>query len=758
MKADIEYGLLLKVNDTATNTLKTVGKSVSGLGGMFAGLASKITPIAATVYLVEKAFSILVKVLKAAPKAAMESENAIASLNAALKNQGNYSIKASKELQDYATSLQKVTKYNDEAIIGAETMLVSLAGLSGKGLKDATKATLDLAAGMNMDLGSASKLVAKSLTNDMNMLQRYGIAAKGAGGSTERFSTLLDGISAKFGGRAVADANTLTGSFAKMGNQYDDLLEKIGKTPTEFMKPFVDIIGGALAKINEHWDEIILSVGLFMINVKTILKKDGEMLISILMEPFKVSNYTAVIGVFYDYIKDSAKLSLNILKGLGKKALEMHKEEYIKKQEAATTLQERLGKIDLEGHNQKLALINKSKQKLKESDDDTNNNNKNNAKAVKDLTDKTYQELMKTHDTYAKTLIGSKDKILLAEIANLEKINRAKKLSLGQTAEIDAQITQKSNELTLEYSSKNLKDFKDGIALQKAASEMSIEDEITLYEEMISTKILNEEDLANTQNELAMLRAEKEGKAYSERKELAKKFFDDVIAMQISQTETGKQINEDYKKSMQEVDKDYSRSKEDLQEEFNNTEFATMEEKRDAQKKLNDSINKLDKDLVRKKQDLLDKKHEAEKKNNDMIKELYKKTAIDFLMVEAAKATAWFAGRIAAAIASKDWGGAALAGVEAGVAATAFSSGISAIQGLESGGIVAGNGIYRMGEGDKKEAVIPLESGSGQKALANAFGGVTGNSSQNITLQIDGRTLAEIVTNHQVGGRKQGRF
>ena len=135
MKADIEYGLLLKVNDTATNTLKTVGKSVSGLGGMFAGLASKITPIAATVYLVEKAFSILVKVLKAAPKAAMESENAIASLNAALKNQGNYSIKASKELQDYATSLQKVTKYNDEAIIGAETMLVSLAGLSGKSMR-----------------------------------------------------------------------------------------------------------------------------------------------------------------------------------------------------------------------------------------------------------------------------------------------------------------------------------------------------------------------------------------------------------------------------------------------------------------------------------------------------------------------------------------------------------------------------------------------------------------------------------------------
>jgi SLT domain-containing protein len=78
---------------------------------------------------------------------------------------------------------------------------------------------------------------------------------------------------------------------------------------------------------------------------------------------------------------------------------------------------------------------------------------------------------------------------------------------------------------------------------------------------------------------------------------------------------------------------------------------------------------------------------------------------------------------------------------------------------LAVGGITQGETIARIGEQGKKEAVIPLESPLGRRALDKAGGGGIGsNEPVNVTLMVDGRKLAEIVANRQAEASRQGRF
>lgn len=115
---------------------------------------------------------------------------------------------------------------------------------------------------------------------------------------------------------------------------------------------------------------------------------------------------------------------------------------------------------------------------------------------------------------------------------------------------------------------------------------------------------------------------------------------------------------------------------------------------------------------------------------------------------------------------------AALAGIPivgpalgAAAAAAAISFGaeqVGKLAGLETGGIVTGNGIFELGEKNKKEAVIPLESPKTADILREAAGGVgLGDQNINIQFNLEGDaldTFTEVISNKQTGLREQGRL
>ena len=134
-----------------------------------------------------------------------------------------------KELLKQASALQQVTTFGDEAIIGVQASIAAFTDNTQE-IKEATKATLDFAIANGFDLKSAGDLVAKTLGSSTNALTRYGVEVTGAVGSTERLTTLTEGIARLWGGQAAAAADTMAGSMTQAKNAMGDVAEVMGES------------------------------------------------------------------------------------------------------------------------------------------------------------------------------------------------------------------------------------------------------------------------------------------------------------------------------------------------------------------------------------------------------------------------------------------------------------------------------------------------------------------------------------------------
>lgn len=208
---------------------KKAGESYSkgfdkGTSSIF-GLKSKI--IAALGTLGVAAFT------KKVIDAAIIQEEAVNNLNIALKASGQFSVSASQDLQDYASSLQKVTTFGDEATLSAAALIQSLGQLDKEALKGATKAAQDLSAALGIDLQSAATLVGKAAAGEVGSFSRYGLAIKKGADNAETFANALEGINSKFGGAAEGKVNTFSGAVTQLNNSFGDTLEQLGEIITE---------------------------------------------------------------------------------------------------------------------------------------------------------------------------------------------------------------------------------------------------------------------------------------------------------------------------------------------------------------------------------------------------------------------------------------------------------------------------------------------------------------------------------------------
>lgn len=142
------------------------------------------------------------------------------------------------------------------------------------------------------------------------------------------------------------------------------------------------------------------------------------------------------------------------------------------------------------------------------------------------------------------------------------------------------------------------------------------------------------------------------------------------------------------------------------------------------------------------------------------VKYLGKQMVADYLDGLKMEVIASTAAGVARAVAAKDFVGAGIIATQGAIAVTAIDGAKASVMGLEQGGIVTGNGIYELGEKNKKEAVIPLERPESRQLLRDVAGGI-GDQTINVQFNLDGqplKTFTEKISNVQAEGRKQGRF
>lgn len=203
----------------------------------------------------------------AAIKAYNEQAMALAKVEAVLKSTGNAAGLTSKELQRYATELQKTTMFGDEATLEAMARLATFKSIS----KDIFKATIasaqDLATVMGGDLNGAILQLGKALEAPeigLTMLRRSGVSFSteqieqikklvAEGKKHEAQLVMLAEVQNQFGGAAKAAGETAAGAWRQVSNAIGDLMEVLG-SGVESSKGFANSIKG--------WFEVLTDVAM----------------------------------------------------------------------------------------------------------------------------------------------------------------------------------------------------------------------------------------------------------------------------------------------------------------------------------------------------------------------------------------------------------------------------------------------------------------------------------------------------------------
>jgi hypothetical protein len=189
---------------------------------------------------------------------AMEAENAVHSLNNAMKMTGTFTEDASNKFLEYAKTLQTTTGVSDDLITQNASLLVSFGRLQGEGLERATKAALDLAATGRVEVSQAFDIMSKAAVGNTMALGKLGVKISETIPETQRFAAALSLVEQRFGGLAEGKLNTFDGAMTKLSNSFNDLLENLGmlviKSPV--VVAFINAISKSFESVGNGVDKL----------------------------------------------------------------------------------------------------------------------------------------------------------------------------------------------------------------------------------------------------------------------------------------------------------------------------------------------------------------------------------------------------------------------------------------------------------------------------------------------------------------------
>jgi len=179
---------------------------------------------------------------------AAESQKVFAQTEAVLKSMGTTANGTAKDIQGLASSLQKSTAFNDEAILSGANLLLTFkniqnqAGENNDIFDQTVQATLDVARAMGTDASGEAIRLGKALNDPVkgiSALTRVGIqftdqqkeqikTLTASGDLLGAQKIILAELQAQFGGSAAAYAQTFAGQVESLNNELNDLSEEIG--------------------------------------------------------------------------------------------------------------------------------------------------------------------------------------------------------------------------------------------------------------------------------------------------------------------------------------------------------------------------------------------------------------------------------------------------------------------------------------------------------------------------------------------------
>jgi len=179
---------------------------------------------------------------KSVTDAAIKQENAINALNQQLKLSGDFSEAASKDMQEFASSLQSVSTQGDETTLEL-LALAKTFDTTDAGAKKLTLAATELAAATGKAPQEALKQLAKSYSGLAGELGESLPATREFTQEQLKAGAAVDLVIERFGGSATGKLATFDGALTQLSNSFGDLQEEIGFSVTKSPE-LIEAFGG----------------------------------------------------------------------------------------------------------------------------------------------------------------------------------------------------------------------------------------------------------------------------------------------------------------------------------------------------------------------------------------------------------------------------------------------------------------------------------------------------------------------------------
>lgn len=231
--------LFVKIGGDLTGLDASLGKAESMVSKAGSSLANigKVMAVGALA-----GGAALVGGLVASVKAAADAEAQTAKLNAVLQSTGGVAGMTAGAVNALATSLSQVTPFEDDAIVGAESLLLTFTNIGANVFPQATEAVLNLSAALGQDLQSSAIQVGKALNDPITgatALRRVGVsltdqqmkqikAFQESGDLLSAQKIILTELETEFGGAAKAAGSTFGGQLQILQNNLGNVMETIG--------------------------------------------------------------------------------------------------------------------------------------------------------------------------------------------------------------------------------------------------------------------------------------------------------------------------------------------------------------------------------------------------------------------------------------------------------------------------------------------------------------------------------------------------
>ena len=253
--------LILRTKKTGTG-IQDAAQDIKGLGQAVFDAFSQFA-------IAEVSLRSFAELIKWSVKEASEAEQADVRLAGVLKSTGGAAGMTAEELDKLATSLSKMTTYEDDAIKSAEAVMLTFTKVGKEVFPQAIQAAMDLSSLLGTDLQSSVIQVGKALNDPVQgitALRRVGVsftedqmdmikALIDSNQQLEAQRLILSELNTEFGGQAAAQVDTFAGSWERLKNAIGESAEEGGSKILPFLKDLFNYVADGVNEMRDLRDQ-----------------------------------------------------------------------------------------------------------------------------------------------------------------------------------------------------------------------------------------------------------------------------------------------------------------------------------------------------------------------------------------------------------------------------------------------------------------------------------------------------------------------